>query len=538
MESLSVSYGRGWHDWEGLESAPFRWMGPDADLRVDAGRRGGPRCLLVVARHFFADRPSPCLEARLDGRPIGRLEAPTRFASLLFPFAGGDEARISLHLDRAFDDPAGGRSLGLMVQRVEAIDPEAQEDPVFGGGWYGWEREESSVFRWMGRQGDILLPRAKVRSHRFLTLPLFLGFDDIGQELAVSHQGRRLAAWPVIRGWGHYSLDLEPLRERLEPDRPPVLVLELNKLLPDACHAGDGRELGVRIAPLEFHDDEAWYEESAFFRRNAILNREEMKAGRTALDSFPLSLGVDLYGRCNISPPCVYCLWDDMKVLEGERVEAPVDEAALRGYGPFFQAARTLVNCSFGEPLLHPRLGEIMELLESRRKVVELSTNGQAFSPRAIRALAGRQVHLYISLDAARKETYAKIRNDRWDDIVASLERLDEARRRAGRWPRIFLVFIPMRVNAGDLEDYFRLAARIDADKVVLRPLLFPGRPKPAVERGGYRFDFAREALDREALRRLFESAKELARLFRVEVASQFDFGKPPDEPDGKGGGA
>ncbi len=534
MGAWSVRCGRGWYDWEDRDPVPFRWMGPEADLHLPAGRRPGSRCLLIVARHLFSDRPSPRLEAFLDGRPIGRTgEVPTRFTSLLFPLAGGDEAIVSLKLDRSFDDPAGGRALGLMVQRAEMIDPEAQEDPIFGGGWYDWEREEASVFRWMDRRGDILLPRSRVRAHRFLTIPMFLGFHDVGQEMTLSHRGRPLATWPVIRGWGHYGLDLEPLRERMEPGLPLVLDLELNKLLPAEHHAGDGRDLGVRVAPLEFHDDASWHEESAFFRRNALASHEEMKAGRTVLTSYPLSLGIDLYGRCNISPPCVYCLWDEMKDMEGERVEAPVDEDALRGYGPFFWSARTLVNCSFGEPLLHPRMEGIMDLLADRRKVVELSTNGQAFSPRAIRALAGRPVHLYVSLDAASKETYARIRNDRWDDIVASLERLNEARQRAGRLPKIFLVFIPMRVNAGDLEAYFRLAARIDADKVVLRPLQYPSRAKPPIERGGYLFDFAREALGREELRDLFERAKELSKLYRVEVANQFDFGKPP-ENDGE----
>jgi MoaA/NifB/PqqE/SkfB family radical SAM enzyme len=537
---LPVLYERGWFDWESQDVVPFRWMGREADLSVSGSVSPGARCLVVVARNPFADQPGPRLEVSLDGRQLGQAEVPSRFAALLFPFEVDGEAALTLRLDRAYDDPAGGRSLGVMVQRIEVISPEAQEDPVYGGEWYGWETEGTSRFRWMGRRGDLLLPRRKVRSHRFLTIPMFLGFHDIGQTLTLSHQGRAAAVWPVIRGWGYYSFDLAAVRDKERPESglPPVLELSLNKLLPAEHHAGDARELGVRVGPLEFHDDESWHAEATFFRENAGKNYEEMKAGRTKLTSYPLSLGIDLYGRCNIRPACVYCLWDEMKDLEGDRVEAVVDEAALRGYGPFFWSARTLVNCSFGEPLLHPRLGEILDLCANRRKVVELSSNGQAFTDRTIRALAGKEVHLYISLDAATRETYAKIRNDHWDGIVASLDKLNEARQKAGGWPRIFLVFIPLRVNAGDLEAYFRLAARIDADKIALRPLQFPGKAKPPVERGGYRFDFAREALSREELEELFERAKRFSRQYGVELANQFDFGKPAPGPEEEAAGA
>jgi MoaA/NifB/PqqE/SkfB family radical SAM enzyme len=259
-----------------------------------------------------------------------------------------------------------------------------------------------------------------------------------------------------------------------------------------------------------------------------------MKAGKTVLRSFPLSLGVDLFGRCNINPPCVYCLWDEMKEMEGDRVDAMVDDVALKGYGPFFRSARYLVNCSFGEPLLHPRLAGILEACAERKKIIELSSNGQAFTDRTIKALVGKPVNLYVSLDAATRETYAKIRNDRWDDIVPSLVRLNEERQKAGRLPRLYLVFIPMRVNAGDLEEYFRLARRIQADKLVLRPLLFPAKPKAPVDRGGYRFDFLREPLGREELETLIRDAGRFAGQYGVPLASQFDFGKPAPSPSGK----
>ncbi len=530
-----VRFGKGFYDWETQDIVPFRWMSQGAELRAELPQPSAARCLLVVARHIFAEETAPILEVRVDGQAAGRAEVPTQFAILLFPFRAGGEVDLSFRLDRVFHAPGDGRSLGIMVRKAVVLSVDALEKPVYGSGWYGWERDGFQAFRWMGRRSEIVLPGREVRARRYLTFPVFSDFYDSSQVLTLSYRGRGLAEWPLIHGWGYYSFDLAVLQEasRQGGDDIPLLELRLNKLYPCRYHAGDGRELGARVGPLEFHDDGEWHETSRFFRENARLNYEEMKAGRTVLRSYPLSLGIDLFGRCNISPPCVYCLWDRMKEMEGGHVEDIVDDATLKGYGPFFKSTRFLVNCSFGEPLLHPRLGPILELAAKTKKTVELSTNGQAFTDRTIKALVGKPVNLYISLDAASRETYAKIRNDHWDDIIPSLVRLNEERKKAGNFPRIFMVFIPMRVNVGDMEAYFQLARRVDADKLVLRPLLFLGKPQIERDRGGYHFDYVREMLGRNELEALFKEAARLSRKYGVALASQFDFGKYENAPSG-----
>lgn len=525
---MSSPYGQGWFDWEKQDIVPFRWMSREADLHFRGLGLPDARCLYIVARHLFADQPSPKLEVFADGRSLGEALIPAQFTILFFPFTAGGDVSITLRLDRVHSAPGDGRALGVMVQEADVISVNTLERPVYGAGWYDWETDGTYSFRWMGRRSEVVLPGKKAQSRRYLTFPVFSDFYDSSQILTLSYGGRPVAEWPVIHGWGFYSCDLAPLQDRWKGgfDVIPLLELRVNKLYPAKYHAEDGRELGVRIGLLEFHDDEAWHADSAFFRENARKNYEEMRAGRTELQSFPQSLGIDLFGRCNISPPCVYCLWDRMKEMEGSHVDTVVDESTLESYGPFFRSARFLVNCSFGEPLLHPRLGEILKVCADRKKVVELSSNGQAFTDRTIKALVGKPVNLYISLDAATRETYAKIRNDRWDDIIPSLVKLHEERKKAGNFPRIFLVFIPMRVNAGDLEEYFRLARRIEADKLVLRPLLFLGKPKIQRDRGGYHFDYAQEMLSREELEALFKNADRFSRQYGVTVASQFDFGK------------
>lgn len=536
---MNIEYLDGWHGQEHDGLHPFRWMAGEARLRLP-GVPPGRKYLRVTAGHSFGAEPLPVLRVDVNGIPAGRKEIALTFRSYLFPFDDGGDVEVELRLDRERRAAGDPRSLGVMVRSVDIVLPDELGDPVYGDGWYDLEPDEFFPYRWMADEAGIVVPAGALRDHAYITLPLFSEFMDMSQVLTVSRGGRLCARVALLHRWNHYSLPLNPdapYEKVLDPaplkaSGPPAapgdpreLTFSLNKLYPSKYHARDPRPLGLRVGPLEFHDDPGRHSAFLSYHANALLNYSEMIQGKTELKSYPLNLGIDLYGRCNIKPPCVYCLWDRMKVLEGEYAEVPVDKETLENYGPFFNSARTLVNCSFGEPLLHPRLGEILDFCAGHKKIVELSTNGQAFTERTIKALAGKPIYLYVSLDAATRETYAKIRNDRWDEIVPNLLRLDEERRKAGHLPKIFMVFMPMRVNMNDMEDYFRLCRRINADALVLRPLLHLWKPRIERDRGGYHFDYASEMLSREEAEAVIARAEEYSRTYGVPLANQYNFG-------------
>lgn len=410
---------------------------------------------------------------------------------------------------------------------------EAWPPPDYGEGWYGWEYDKVFAFRWMSSQARVLLPEAVVRDFRYLVFPVFSEYADFHQRLTATVDGRRAADLPLLFQWAIYSLDLWGATPGGTPGAASSAAggrgeirFGLNKIFPEKYHPGDGRELGVRVGVFDFHNDPQRHEDFLFFHRNAQLNFQEMMAGKSQLSSYPLNLGIDLYGKCNIKPPCVYCLWDRMKVMEGGQADLVIDDRTLESYGPFFKSARNLVNCSFGEPLLHPRFREILEAIGRHGKFLELSTNGQAFTERTVRALVGKRVYLYVSLDAATPETYAKIRNDRWADIIPNLELLSRERKKAGNFPKLFMVFMPMRVNRQDLEPYFQLCQRLEADSLVLRPLLYLWNPKIEADRGGYHFDYKKEMLSREETEEIIRESERLSKQYGVPLANQFNFGK------------
>jgi MoaA/NifB/PqqE/SkfB family radical SAM enzyme len=274
---------------------------------------------------------------------------------------------------------------------------------------------------------------------------------------------------------------------------------------------------------------------------NRILNWREMEAGKTVLESTPPNLGVDLHGVCNVKPPCVYCDWDAVKEEEGDLVDVPFTRETLEEWGPFFDNAESLINCGIGEPFMMKNLDELLDIFGDREKTLEMATNGQILTDRNIEKLVGRKVRLFVSLDAATPETYAKLRNDTLPKIIDNLRRLIAAKGGPGHYPLVWLNFMPMKVNVHELEAFVKLCAELNVDQMVLRPLNYSDDKGLDWERAGYHFVYEEELLPFAELVRISGRAAELCRRYGVTLGDFLDSGDasleeyfPEDFADGR----
>jgi sulfatase maturation enzyme AslB (radical SAM superfamily) len=396
----------------------------------------------------------------------------------------------------------------------EAGSIESSARVTFGEGFFEEELEEREPFRWMSIRGRIgFAPSA---GDRFLEIGVFSEFGDLSQELEV-RSGPHLETLPLTDGWCAISVPVGSGTDQV--------VLSVNKSFPRGHHPSDGRDLAVRVRRPALHSDAARHDSIRSQWSNAVLNTREMLQGKVVLESTPSTLGIDLHGACNVKPPCVYCEWDASKEQEGDEVDRPFTSETLGEYGLFFDHAAHLVNCSIGEPFLMKDLDEILDIFGRRGKTLEMSTNGQILTDRNIEKLLGRDVHLYISLDAATPETYARLRNRTFDRILANIRRLVAAKGGRGRLPKVFLVFMPMRANVHELEAFVALSADLGVDHMVLRPLNDTPGNGMVWERNGYRFDYESELLPFDELVRVSGRAGELCRRMGVELHDQLDFG-------------
>ena len=400
------------------------------------------------------------------------------------------------------------------AERPPAPDERTAREVRMVEGFYELERDDTRPFRWMGPEARLAFDGEE--GTRFLELPVFTEFLDLSQRLALEVEGRA-AAHELLTGWNLLSHEI--------PAGAAEATLVASKLLPRSHHPGDGRALAFRVGIPRVHADAERHRGIAAIQDNRILNRREMEAGRTVLESTPPHLGVDLHGACNVKPPCVYCDWDGVKEEEGDLVDAPFTRETLEAWGPFFDNAESLINCGIGEPFMMKNLDELLDVFARRGKVLEMATNGQILPDRIIEKLVGRDVRLTVSLDAATPETYARLRNDALPKILDNLRRLIAAKGGKGRNPKVWLNFMPMKANAHELEAFVELCADLDVDLMILRPLNFAEDKGLEWERAGYRFVYEEELLPFAELVRISGRAAELCRRHGVALGDFLDFG-------------
>ncbi len=517
---------------ETREAFKGRWMKKEARCLFRGLPADSEKYLFIEAGHPYGDSENPVLTVFSEGKKKGSREILAGETGYYFFLdLVSTSYDIELRLDHVFSSNISGdlRKLGIFVKDIRVVLPDRQ-GPLYDYGWHEWEHDEFFPYAWIKQKARVFLPAVQVKAHKFISFYAFSEYANYRQFLRLELNGEEMGVFPLIKSWNFYSFPLPSVQDNQRRTEGYELVLYLNRVFPEKHHSNDARELGVKISPIKFHDESEIHQGFLFFHKNAMLNYEERKRGETKLKSYPINLGIDLLAKCNMKPPCVYCLWDWMKEEEEGHIDTVVDEKTFEEYGPFFRSARLLINCSIGEPLLHPRFKQILEYCAKQNKIMEISTNGQAFTKRTIEALVGKPIYLYISLDAATRETYAKIRNDRWESILPNLVLLNEERKKKGNLPKIHMVFMPMRVNRDDLEEYFRLCQKIEADALILRPLLVLNKPKIEYERGGYLFDYKNELLSREELEEIFKKCQVYSNKYGVPVANQFSFGKRDEE--------
>ena len=384
----------------------------------------------------------------------------------------------------------------------------------FAEGFYDEERVGSDVFRWMGLSGVLTFGPEPVT--RYLEAWVFSEFHDLSHELTCEAGDARITL-PLAQGWAPISVPIAAGASRV--------ALRVNKIFPRAYYsATDSRTLAIRLRPPLLHRDATRHAHIERQHANTVRNTREMLERQAVLASTPITVGIDLYGVCNVKPPCVYCEWDGAKALEGRHVDTPFTLGTLQEWGPFFDNSVNLVNCSIGEPFMMKNFDDLLDAFGDAGKVLEMTTNGQILTDRNIQRLLDREIDLYVSLDAATRQTYARLRNDRFEAILHNLRRLIAAKGGPGRLPRVHLVFMPMRANVGEVDAFVRLCADLRADRLVLRPLNYTDSSLQWT-RAGYDFEYRKELLPFDELVRVSGRVAELCRRSGVELADQMDFG-------------
>jgi MoaA/NifB/PqqE/SkfB family radical SAM enzyme len=185
----------------------------------------------------------------------------------------------------------------------------------------------------------------------------------------------------------------------------------------------------------------------------------------------PRKVYVEPTTACNLScRTCVRNAWDEPHgFMEWGTFEALVESLSE------VQGQATVALMGLGEPLLHPRLLDMVRLAKGRGLRVELTTNGLLLDDEMARGLRKAALdQLVVSIDGASAETFGKVRSGApLEQVIDNLRRLQDRRGTYyGPKIRIGIEFVAMRSNLTELAGLNRLAAQIGASFLIITNVL------------------------------------------------------------------
>jgi MoaA/NifB/PqqE/SkfB family radical SAM enzyme len=127
-----------------------------------------------------------------------------------------------------------------------------------------------------------------------------------------------------------------------------------------------------------------------------------------------------------------------------------------------------------GEPLLHPRLEDMIRVAKDCGCTVGFSTNASLLvSKRAETILVAGVDWIAYSVDAATASTYESIRvGASFGRVIENIQRVRDLKRRTGSGkPRTMLFFVMMKENIHELPEMIDLAHSLGIDFVVAKNL-------------------------------------------------------------------
>jgi hypothetical protein len=258
-------------------------------------------------------------------------------------------------------------------------------------------------------------------------------------------------------------------------DRPLNRSVAYTQLLLSA--EGHPRVTQRQLARIETELAAARYEDvAALFPddrllANFVLNIWEWAHGRTQLTSLPWNISLPISDVCNAR--CTFCTsW-----LDG-RKQLTLDQ--LDRFAPVLRTAVYVGLVGHGEPLSHPRLGEIAdrlgEYLDSRACSYTI-TNGVYLSKWLDRIEQLKLSAISCSLNAATPETHREVMGFSLDEFPRIIEnlRLLAAGQVTARPVKVSVTLVVTRQNVHEIPAFIDLGNAIGATSMYLRTLLPQG---------------------------------------------------------------
>ena len=202
---------------------------------------------------------------------------------------------------------------------------------------------------------------------------------------------------------------------------------------------------------------------------------------------FPSQIIVDVTQYCNLA--CIHCPHSEFvksKAFSGANLDIElhkklIDEVATDGLG-ICQYLRYTAN---GEPLLHPKIEEMLEYACKNSKTkINVTTNGMLLTESKAKKLLDIGVDVFdISIDAFTNETYSKIRvNGNLNITRPNVLGLINLIKKYNYKTKVVVSFIEQPLNMHEALDFDKFWKKSKANYVIIRKLHSAGGAKEEIK--------------------------------------------------------
>jgi MoaA/NifB/PqqE/SkfB family radical SAM enzyme len=204
-------------------------------------------------------------------------------------------------------------------------------------------------------------------------------------------------------------------------------------------------------------------------KSNMTMKWVSYELGLEHAPTFPDRVYVESTNICNLD--CIMCptgLHIDTRpkgFMDWDLYTAIIDEIA-----PFAEA---VVLHSWGEPLLHKRIIEMIRYAKERNLAVETSTNATRLTePVARQLLESGLDRIYLSMDGLTKETYEKVRvKGKFEEVLGNIERFLDLKHELGSPIEADVQIVRLSETDSEVQDFIARWKNSHADIINVKEL-------------------------------------------------------------------
>jgi molybdenum cofactor biosynthesis enzyme MoaA len=331
--------------------------------------------------------------------------------------------------------------------------------------------------------------------------------------IEISRNGRPIAAITADRfrqdlleahfGNGRHAFEIELPPDALTADarvfsaRIQGSAFELNRS-PFRCGTSQPGEFHAAAT----HVDQLRAEIRSFSRAwkpganhaNRLSSVSARDGGVTRLDALPQWFMIETTSHCNLK--CVICPHGHDAMPN----KTELDTSRFSSNLNFLALADRMQLFGTGEPLMSAAFWEILESIDHESQTeVSINSNGTLLNGERIdRLLRSPLSWISVSLDAARPETYRRVRGGDFQLVISRVRDLIRERNARPRRNRlsIYINMTLMRENIEEFPEFVDLAADLGADGVQVCQLLWHDEHRTwEMQKGDWRFVYRDQLL-------------------------------------------